>query len=401
MRKWDLNKINRVSLELSNNCNALCPMCPRHLMGTVRKFDKHEFSVEQFKKWFPVEFMHQINDWLYCGSRGDPIMCKDIVEIVEYTKESNPHCGIYMNTNGGARNAAFWTTLGKLLSTQYRDTVVFSIDGLEDTNHLYRRYVNWHHVMENARNFIDAGGQATWEFLVFEHNEHQLEEAEQLANRMGFKHFVPKKALGFDATNSTPVYSRSGEFEYFIKPPRNASNRNSERIPDVPGTVYTDLSGILKFDSEWEDRLMASPITDEMLKSDADSVNLQMKTVECKSLTERSQSDNLVTEIFIRADATVSPCCYVDTGGFFENGGIPEKQLQLRMRTFGLDKFNINKTSLTDIVDNLNLLYADNWEGDLEVNGKMLLCARTCSKFSAINTIFTHDKDSRGSAMRK
>ena len=33
--------------------------------------------------------------------------------------------------------------------------------------------------------YIKAGGVARWEFLVFKHNQHQIEEARQLANELG------------------------------------------------------------------------------------------------------------------------------------------------------------------------------------------------------------------------
>ena len=41
-----------------------------------------------------------------------------------------------MMTNGGARSKQWWTDLGKLTKGKMR--VTFGIDGLEDTNHLYR-----------------------------------------------------------------------------------------------------------------------------------------------------------------------------------------------------------------------------------------------------------------------
>ena len=47
--------------------------------------------------------------------------------------------------------------------------------------------------MTNVKSFIQAGGEAHWEFLVFKHNEHQVEEARNLAREMGFKEFYLKK----------------------------------------------------------------------------------------------------------------------------------------------------------------------------------------------------------------
>jgi len=47
-----------------------------------------------------------------------------------------------MNSNGALQNANRWSKLGSLLS-RHADYVVFSIDDLEDTNHIYRINVDW------------------------------------------------------------------------------------------------------------------------------------------------------------------------------------------------------------------------------------------------------------------
>ena len=74
------------------------------------------------------------------------------------------------------------------------DKVIFAIDGLEDTNHLYRVNTNFNKIMENAKAFINAGGLARWDFIAFAHNEHQIEEAKALAEQMGFVKFRYKKS---------------------------------------------------------------------------------------------------------------------------------------------------------------------------------------------------------------
>ena len=55
--------------------------------------------------------------------------------------------------------------------------VVFGIDGLEDTSHIYRVNTSFKKVIENAEAFIKQGGLGTWQFIVFKHNVHQLESA--------------------------------------------------------------------------------------------------------------------------------------------------------------------------------------------------------------------------------
>jgi hypothetical protein len=44
--------------------------------------------------------------------------------------------------------------------------------------------------MKNAKSYIDAGGSAIWKYLMFQHNEHQVEQARTLSKDMGFKKFL-------------------------------------------------------------------------------------------------------------------------------------------------------------------------------------------------------------------
>ena len=67
--------------------------------------------------------------------------------------------------------------------------MVFCLDGLREQLSLYRINASYDKIIENARAFIDAGGNAEWRMTVFKHNQHQIEEAEELARKQGFKHF--------------------------------------------------------------------------------------------------------------------------------------------------------------------------------------------------------------------
>ena len=52
------------------------------------------------------------------------------------------------------------------------------------------------------RAFIAAGGRARWDYLIFEHNQHQVEEAEALATAWGCEKFMKKKTGRFVTQDS-------------------------------------------------------------------------------------------------------------------------------------------------------------------------------------------------------
>ena len=137
---------------------------------------------------FPASFIKQLQKIYMCGNYGDPMVAKDTLEIFQFFRETEPSLFLSMFTNGSGRSSPWWKNLAKTI-----DEVHFSIDGLEDTNAIYRRGTHFQKIMESAESYISAGGKAIWDYIVFHHNEHQVEKASQLAKKIGFKKFVVKK----------------------------------------------------------------------------------------------------------------------------------------------------------------------------------------------------------------
>ena len=74
---------------------------------------------------------------------------------------------------------------GNLRNYRRNGNVIFSVYGLEDTI-ADRQNV----LMEQRRamkSFIEAGGRARWDFLVFDFNEHPVDEARKLSEEWGFE----------------------------------------------------------------------------------------------------------------------------------------------------------------------------------------------------------------------
>jgi MoaA/NifB/PqqE/SkfB family radical SAM enzyme len=183
--------IKILHIEPTNLCNAACPQCARELDESFDKTDIFHLSISDIDKLINKTFIKNLNKVFMCGNYGDPAAGKYTLELFKYFRSINPNIILGMNTNGGLRNNKWWIELANILN-QPQDYVVWSIDGLQDTNHIYRINVNWEIVMNNARAFIDAGGPAHWDMLVFEHNEHQILLAEKLAKTLGFKWFRVK-----------------------------------------------------------------------------------------------------------------------------------------------------------------------------------------------------------------
>lgn len=194
---FNRNNIKRLHMETSSVCNAACPMCAREIDTSFNKdTDAVSLSLEQVKFRFSDSFIKNLESMYMCGNYGDPAAAPECIEIFKYFREVNPNISLGIHSNGSLRNKKWWSDLGEVLSRE-NDYCFFSVDGLKDTNHIYRINTDFDKIIENANAFIKAGGKAHWEYLVFEHNEHQVEEAKKLAESLGFVNFREKVSRRF------------------------------------------------------------------------------------------------------------------------------------------------------------------------------------------------------------
>jgi MoaA/NifB/PqqE/SkfB family radical SAM enzyme len=197
-------------LESTDVCQAACPLCARETDPVFDKDIHNWLSVTDIQRLLPERVIYQLDKMFMCGNYGDPAAGRETLNLYRYFKQVNSNIVLGMNTNGGIQGTYWWTNLAKLLDKP-ADYVVFSIDGLENTNHIYRKNVSWDRVMRNAESFIAAGGNAQWDMLIYEHNEHQVDACEQLARDMGFKWFRAK------------VSKRSSNISW-LRPPKGYSS---------------------------------------------------------------------------------------------------------------------------------------------------------------------------------
>jgi len=185
-----------IHYEPTSRCNAACPMCARNINGEGCIVPLQDLSLELFKTQVGA-CIDKLEKVFFCGAVGDPCADKTLLDKISWLKQQRKDIVIGINTNGSIRNAVWWTQCGELLDGIY-DYVVFSIDGLEDTNHIYRVGVQYKKIIENAQAYIDTGASAHWDMLVFDHNKHQIEECKRLADSMGFTWFRSKETDRWD-----------------------------------------------------------------------------------------------------------------------------------------------------------------------------------------------------------
>jgi len=305
-----IDNLTHIMAEMTDYCNAACPMCNRYdwdlnLVKDVT--NKHHTTLDFVKERIGNEVISRLEGWACQGTYGDALMNPETLDIFRYLKEVNPKISIGMITNGGTRNIEFWKALADL-----GVNVTFSIDGLEDTNHLYRRNVKWKRLIQNVESFIGHGGDANWNFLVFKHNQHQIEDAEKLSRQLGFQNFRSSFSERWQDFNSEGIYRDIESLkvdDYVIEKP-----------------VHQEEEFVKK-----EGELVLSK---NVFQTDEknDFFGRQISCWACQP-TKR--------EIYLRANGYVSPCCIL--------GDVERNEPKQLIKDY--KKINLHHTDLKDILE--------------------------------------------------
>ena len=250
---FNFKDIAEYQLEITTYCNAACPQCPRNIQGSSINPYMPLIHLDRtiIDAAFTVELCKSLKQVFFCGSYGDPIMHPDFLGILQDFRRKNPTLWLYVHTNGGVHDEHYWTKIATIMNGYGQ--IDFGFDGLEDTLHLYRRNVKYATAMRNARAFVRAGGRAQWNFIVFKHNEHQVEQARALSKEYGFFNFLPRKTGRFyNNTNecaypSWPVLDKNRNVEYVLEEPvsnewRNPSVQKIEVIKKIHGSFKNYLA---------------------------------------------------------------------------------------------------------------------------------------------------------------
>jgi MoaA/NifB/PqqE/SkfB family radical SAM enzyme len=227
-RYFSSDQVRYVELEITTLCNAACPQCPRNHHGgpTIASLPLVSWTLTDLQKALDPELVRQLEAVYLCGTYGDPMINRHVVDICQWLRDINPALEIGLHTNGAVGRADSYVRLASIV-----DFVAFGIDGLEDTNHLYRRNTTWSVLMRNVKAFVKAGGRAYWDFIVFHHNQHQVDQARSRSQQLGFARFNVKKTYRFfnrqhQYTSGLQVLGPKLQPEYMLLPPTDARYLN-------------------------------------------------------------------------------------------------------------------------------------------------------------------------------
>lgn len=184
-----------LQVELSTVCNAFCPGCVRTDRGTLRQVKPFIPKAKFLDTSILIDFISKkesfkIRKIEFCGNIDEPFLHPHFLNLLEEIERIDSSINIIIHTNGGIKKRDDYYRAGKILSRMGEfSNIKFSIDGLQDTNHLYRKNVQWPVVIENLEACIASGARVIWQMLVFPWNAHQVKSVESLSKEMGCYEF--------------------------------------------------------------------------------------------------------------------------------------------------------------------------------------------------------------------
>lgn len=367
--------VKQIHIEVSSFCNAACPNCPRNIYGGFKSptLVERSMTFNDFVKLVDAATVKNLTQFRFCGNFGDPISCKDLPKIISWIYETNPEIKIEINTNGGVRSGNWWAELGSIMKDRAGSFVIFSVDGLEDTNHIYRRNVDWKKLERNFVSFINAGGAAIWEMLVFAHNEHQIKIAEDRSKEYGFFEFRKKKPFGFNDTFRKEPYmfviDGNGNFDYSIWPKDSTPKKLDDEIvlKKLDEIKYAFSSNSLT--EEWSDRDDYLSYMDERYTDGID----------CMSIRDQ--------EIYIDSQGYVYPCCFLGQSGQVSRSNESRIFRKWIEDNIGWDNISLHNKSIREIIESEYFSkISHTWDMN-HVNGKITMCSLMCSSDCKKNAV--------------
>lgn len=181
----------RPNLDVSHRCILRCPQCIR----------QKSFSQDQIRRSFDLEekdfqkILNYYNNGItFCGQISDPIYHPNFLNFLKMCDGQGR--AIRIATNGSGKSREWWEeafSYGKEENAWY-----FGVDGIDEKSELYRVGSDFKNVWEMMKLGKSLGHAIIWQYIIFGYNEHEIDEAIEIAKREGFSLLFVKTNRGFD-----------------------------------------------------------------------------------------------------------------------------------------------------------------------------------------------------------
>jgi len=176
-------KRKHINIDITHRCPLECPRCQRQSAFVHKglKVPGKDLPFDEFKKI--VDHFTHIN---FCGQVSDPVHHPKFIDFLShihsfYNTETPKSTSVHHAT--GYKKMEWYI---KAFQANPRARWWFGIDGLPKDSHKYRINQDGEKLFEickEAKNHLEQ--LPVWQYIVFNYNEHTIEEAHSMAKEAG------------------------------------------------------------------------------------------------------------------------------------------------------------------------------------------------------------------------
>jgi len=302
----NIEDLKTFEIEITSLCNASCPGClrTRHDGG----YELLSLSIGDIKRILPSERYIKDKQFLLCGALGDPIANKDCLAICEYITSMGGF--ILINSNASLETETWWKKLGKLSADTKQLQIWFCVDGYTETNHIYRVNTNFDIIQRSMAAYAEAGGKATWVYIIFDHNEHEVELARAHATRLGFE-FATRTGAGNSLTNWVSTIKKKDKLTREVTVKQNVITTSTDKEHSKMAEIR-ELESFIKTTA-------AIQFSPTKIKPQSIAMRKSVPIMETPDYHEKKKAivDSIKCkfyhegEMFIASNQTLWPCCFL------------------------------------------------------------------------------------------
>ena len=412
MPLYSIEHLQKITIEITANCNAMCPGCDRWNKGRggINKVVEQNLGT---KGHMPLEtFLHAIpnsifkknntnteylfNTIEFNGSVGDAILHPKFINFLklinsknDLIEDDNDRVSLRLATNAGLHGKEFWTEVGKqfVSSHKRKHLIMVALDGTTDKVHQqYRRGVSYQKALDNARTLIDTGANVRWQFIEFKHNAHQIDEAIELAKKYGFQDIEIRNSRGGNhiygdwATKALKTVEMETE-----KPVADDSMLNRPATIEKRQTKQVvNKVGILNNNYQYKKTDEIKETVDKIKKiKDPKKYLLEEADITCQWGSQG--------QINIEFNGTVHACCHMNIGMFYPRSLYPRNSNSFGFYEYLNSHYEKDWHTLRNGNDLEKILDHKFFKKDLEESWKpdtdsdkllkrLSVCVETCTK---------------------
>lgn len=157
--------VKDTELELTNICNAKCPLCYRNNKDYIQLRTIQRPLEEVINQ---LELFTELESIKLVGTISEPTLYKYFFELIYYLNYRDIE--IEICTNGDTNDQGWWRYLGTLLKP--KDKVYFTICGsTQELHEVYRKGTNLKRILDNAKAFRNLNKNDYAQLIRFNYND--------------------------------------------------------------------------------------------------------------------------------------------------------------------------------------------------------------------------------------